>query len=234
MLKKALSATAAAGILLGLTVPISAVYASTPTNNKKVVTSAQTFPKMGPRKELLKESISTTTEGDWGGIEQLNIPQTKSQAEKDAEAKAAEEQAKREQQEQQSQQEVSRGATRQQLVEVPTTVSTTRQELVSYALQFQGIPYRYGGTTPAGWDCSGFTSYVYAHFGIALSHNSEAQRVGTEVSASQARPGDIMWKPGHVGIYLGNGLMVHASTPSTGTIVAPASYASFKYYSILD
>lgn len=65
-----------------------------------------------------------------------------------------------------------------------------------------------------------------------LPHQSEAQRAyGTLVSNPE--PGDLMWMPGHVGIYIGNGMMVHASTPSTGTIISPTSFATFQYYRIV-
>lgn len=204
--------------------------------------SVRTFPKRdaAARANLLVESnsVSAADDAEWGGVESLNVPQTKSQAEKDAEAaaqKAAEEAEKaRQRAAAQAAAEASRSQQRQAITAATVPTSANAQAVINYALQYLGTPYRYGGTTPAGWDCSGFTSYVYGHFGISLSHQSEAQRgVGTRVSAADAQPGDLMWKPGHVGIYLGNGMMVHASTPRTGTIVSSTSYASFEYYRIL-
>ncbi len=94
--------------------------------------------------------------------------------------------------------------------------------VANYALQFVGNPYVYGGSSlTGGTDCSGFVMSVYSAFGVGLPHQSGAQRgCGYGVSVSEAQPGDIMCYSGHVGIYIGNGQMVHASTPSTGIIVS--------------
>ena len=94
--------------------------------------------------------------------------------------------------------------------------------VANYALQFVGNPYVYGGSSlTGGTDCSGFVMSVYSHFGVGLPHQSGAQRgCGYGVSVGEAQPGDIMCYSGHVGIYIGNGQMVHASNPSTGIIVS--------------
>lgn len=94
--------------------------------------------------------------------------------------------------------------------------------VVAIARQYSGAPYVSGGTTPAGWDCSGFTSYVYAQAGVSLPRTSGAQlNAGYRVSASEARPGDLVWWPGHVGIYTGNGQHIAARNPSAGTAEGP-------------
>lgn len=105
-------------------------------------------------------------------------------------------------------------------------VSGSGQDVVNYALQFVGNPYVYGGTSLTnGADCSGFTMSVYAHFGISLPHSSSAQRsCGRGVSYSEAQPGDLICYEGHVAIYIGNGQIVHASTPSSGIKVSSATY----------
>jgi cell wall-associated NlpC family hydrolase len=87
--------------------------------------------------------------------------------------------------------------------------------ILAIASRYAGAPYRYGGTTPAGFDCSGYTSYVYAQVGIDLPRTSSAQRAATRrISRSEAVPGDLVFMPGHVGIYAGGGMMWDA--PRTG------------------
>lgn len=102
------------------------------------------------------------------------------------------------------------------------------KDAVNYAMKFVGNPYVYGGTSLTnGADCSGFTMGVYAKFGVSLPHSSSAQRsYGKGVSYSEAKPGDIICYSGHVAIYMGNGKIVHASTPSTGIKVSSATYKS--------
>lgn len=90
---------------------------------------------------------------------------------------------------------------------------------LSIAARYAGIAYRYGGTTPAGFDCSGFTSYVLAQVGVDLPRTSSAQRAATaRISRSEAVPGDLVFMPGHVGIYAGNGMMW--DSPRAGEDVA--------------
>ena len=99
--------------------------------------------------------------------------------------------------------------------------------VASYALQFVGNPYVYGGTSLTnGTDCSGFTMSVYRNFGVSLPHSSGAQRaVGYGVgSLAEAQPGDLICYSGHVGLYIGGGQIVHASTARTGIKVSNAGY----------
>ena len=92
--------------------------------------------------------------------------------------------------------------------------------IVSYALSFVGCSYVWGGASPSGFDCSGFTQYVYAQFGISMAHSSYAQEtMGTIVSAENAQPGDLVTWNGHAGIYIGNGQVVNAMSPSQGVAV---------------
>lgn len=112
-------------------------------------------------------------------------------------------------------------------------VSNVRVDLVSYALQFVGNRYVWGGTSLTnGVDCSGFTMQVMAKYGISLPHYSVAQaNCGTRINASEALPGDLFFysngsRINHVAIYIGNGQIVHASSPSTGIKISNAYYRS--------
>ena len=94
------------------------------------------------------------------------------------------------------------------------------RRVVGYAKRFIGVPYVWGGTSPHGFDCSGFVRYVYAHFGVSLPHSSYAQfGDGRRVGRSSLHPGDLVFFDGlgHVGLYIGNGRFIHA--PHTGTRV---------------
>lgn len=108
--------------------------------------------------------------------------------------------------------------------------------IVGYAEQFLGTPYVWGGTSPSGFDCSGFTQYVYAHFGVTINRTSEDQFAeGIPISQNDLQPGDLVffstYAPGatHVGVYAGNGLMVDAQ--DEGVSIAPlfGSYWGPKY-----
>ena len=102
--------------------------------------------------------------------------------------------------------------------------------VVSYGSQFVGNPYVYGGTSLTnGTDCSGFVMSVYSAFGVSLPHSSSALRsVGYGVSYDEMQPGDIVCYSGHVGIYAGNGQLLHASTYRTGI-----TYSNVNYKNIL-
>ena len=110
-------------------------------------------------------------------------------------------------------------------------VSDVRVSLVQYATQFVGNPYVWGGTSlTRGADCSGFVLSVFANYGISLPHSSGAQAgCGTKISASEAQPGDLFFygngsRINHVAIYIGNGQVVHASSPKSGIKISGAYY----------
>ena len=108
-----------------------------------------------------------------------------------------------------------------------TGESALGQSVASYACQFVGNPYVYGGTSLTnGADCSGFVMSVYANFGVSLPHSSSGDRsVGTAVDGlANAQPGDIICYSGHVAIYIGNGQIVHASTAKTGIKISDVNY----------
>ncbi len=102
--------------------------------------------------------------------------------------------------------------------------------VMAIASRYEGTPYRFGGTTPAGFDCSGFTSYVMARLGYDLPRTSGAQRGATRrIPRSEAVAGDLVFMPGHVGIYAGNGMMI--DSPRSGLSVSlRAVYSSSATY----
>ncbi|MBO0609131.1 C40 family peptidase [Myceligenerans salitolerans] len=92
--------------------------------------------------------------------------------------------------------------------------SAAGSAVLEVAMRYLGVPYVWGGSTPSGFDCSGFTSYVYAQVGVSLPRTSSEQRyAGTEVPFSQAQPGDLLWSPGHIAIYAGDGMQIEAPVP---------------------
>jgi cell wall-associated NlpC family hydrolase len=107
--------------------------------------------------------------------------------------------------------------------------STLGGQAVAIAEQYLGVPYVWGGASPAGFDCSGFVMYVYGQLGVSLSHYAAAQySAGPHVPESDLQPGDLVffYGLGHVGIYVGGGMFIHA--PHTGTVVSFASLASYQ------
>jgi peptidoglycan DL-endopeptidase CwlO len=100
--------------------------------------------------------------------------------------------------------------------------------VVGIAMQYLGIPYVYGGSTPAGFDCSGFVMYVFAQVGVSLPHNAAAQYgYGTPVDRSQLQAGDLVFFNGlgHNGIYIGGGSFIHS--PHTGDVVKISSLSGW-------
>ena len=109
---------------------------------------------------------------------------------------------------------------------------------VSIAYQYLGVPYVYGGASPSGFDCSGFTMYVYNQLGISLPHGATPQlKYGTYVSRSELQPGDLVffsdgsYPASHVGIYVGDDQFIHASSSSSNGYCVCVSSLNTNYYS---
>ncbi len=157
-------------------------------------------------------------------------------AKEEAERRAAEEAAKKAREKQRKEAEKSNGKKKPGSGAVSGGGNTnyvvsggsgTGSSVASYALQFVGNPYVYGGSSLTnGTDCSGFVMSVYRNFGVNLPHSSGGDRsVGRDVGGiGNAQAGDIVCYSGHVGIYIGGGQIVHASTPSSGIKVSNAGY----------
>lgn len=112
------------------------------------------------------------------------------------------------------------------------------RRVINSSLNYIGVPYVFGGTTPSGFDCSGFTRYVFANAGIYLPRTADAQfDAGMPISMGELQPGDLVffqtytWGASHVGIYLGDSQFVHASS-SRGVVVDSlnSSYWSSNYF----
>ena len=108
------------------------------------------------------------------------------------------------------------------------------KDVVAYAKNYLGVKYVYGGSSPKGFDCSGFTVYVFKHFGISLSRTATGQyKYGSSVSKSNLQTGDLVFFKGsgkaigHVGIYVGGGSFIHASSP--GDVVKITSLSDSYY-----
>ncbi|QZN86177.1 C40 family peptidase [Cellulomonas sp. C5510] len=116
---------------------------------------------------------------------------------------------------------VSRSAQRATAAAAPVEVaaaavpqSVAGNAVLEIAARYVGTPYVSGGTTPDGFDCSGFVSYVYAQLGISLPRTSSAIRdAGTVISAAEAQPGDLIWSPGHISIYAGGDQQIDSPRP---------------------
>ena len=218
---KTIISTSVAIIATGAMFACVAPFASADSAQTSAVVSSRSVPKASSvKKNLFAESTSTSVDENskWGGIETLDVPQTESQAEKEAAAAAA-----------------SRSEQRVSIPQVDLGKMTgTGAELASFSLTFQGYPYVAGGNTPAGWDCSGFVQYVFSQFGISLPRTSGAQAtVGTPVaSLADAKPGDILANGTHAAIYIGNGQVMNAMNPVQGTAVSDVSVFGGAGYSI--
>ena len=120
-----------------------------------------------------------------------------------------------------------------------TATSSKGEEVVAYAKKFLGYKYVYGGTTPSGFDCSGFTKYVYKNFGISINRTAQAQYSnGTAVSKENLKIGDLVMfgtsasNINHVGIYMGGNMFIHAANKNRGVTTDTLASGYYKTYYI--
>ncbi len=116
-------------------------------------------------------------------------------------------------------------------IQKSTNKTDLRTKLVNYALKFKGIPYVWGGTSlTRGVDCSGFTQSIYKSYGISISRTSRSQATGGKsISVKKIKKGDLVFyatkgRIDHVALYIGNGKVIHASTPKTGVRITSIYY----------
>lgn len=205
------ASTFAASTMVGMVAPIA--FADTeaePAARPEAVAPAVVAP------EAASASLATTAEGEWQ-FEAVTV-----EAESPAVAAPAVETAQTAQAAQTARADSSEAATEATYAEPAAAPAPAASGIVGIARSYAGSAYVYGGTSPAGFDCSGFTSYVYALAGISLPRSSGSQLyAGQQVSPAEAQPGDLVWWPGHVGIYTGNGQHIAARNPATGVMEGP-------------
>lgn len=214
------SPAAKAEALITQNAPIE-VDADVAADADTLATSEVTTEAPGPSEEELAAQAEAEAQAEQAAAEEAEA-QAQAQAEQAAaEAQAQAEQAAAEQAESQAAPAVSTEDDAE-LTAAPASSSVPQgvgSDAVAIGSNYLGTPYAWGGGAPGGFDCSGFVSYVYAQMGISLPHQSgDILNSGTVISASEARPGDILWWPGHVGIYAGNGQVLH-STPGPGVSI---------------
>ena len=231
-------ATAKAEALITQNTPIE-VDADVAADADTLATSEVTTEAPGPsEEELAAQAAAEQAQAEQAAAEQAAAEQAaaeqaaaeqaaaeQAQAEQAAAEQAAAEQAQAEQAAAEQAQAAPAVSTEDEAAEstaVPASSAVPQgvgSDAVAIGSNYLGTPYAWGGGAPGGFDCSGFVSYVYAQMGISLPHQSgDILNSGTVISASEARPGDILWWPGHVGIYAGDGQVLH-STPGPGVSI---------------
>lgn len=119
--------------------------------------------------------------------------------------------------------------------QVRDTTTVPSSGVVDIARQYVGVPYLWGGSTPAGFDCSGFVQHVFMQVGVELPRTADVQAgAGYEVSAAEARAGDLVWWPGHIGIYTGDSNHIAARSPGTLLHESPIHRANATFIRVFD
>ncbi|MGJ0907917.1 SH3 domain-containing protein [Clostridium botulinum] len=195
------------------------------TENEKKLVTMKSEKEQERKKSYEPVQTKSTEEAQRKATEEAQrkaAEEAQRKAAEEAQRKAAEE-AQRKESEVEASESQSKGQSN-----VSEKAPATHGDVTSYARQYLGTPYVYGGTSPSGFDCSGFVQYVYRNAaGISLPRTTYDQiGVGSRVSQDQLQPGDLVFPDaGHVGIYIGGGQMIHASKP--GDVVKISSVWAF-------
>lgn len=202
----------------------------------QVVVSKQEAEKAA--KEKAEKEAKEKAEREAREAEERAAQQAAEQAAREAEEQAAQQAQQAQQQAQQTAQSQVQ-QTQTPAPAQPATVelsSDSRTALVQYAKTFIGVPYVWGGTTPDGFDCSGFTSYVYRHaLGMEIGRNTYAQSdSGTHIALSELQPGDLIieYGVGHVAMYIGDGMQIDAPTPGQSVSIREVPYSYGAMYGL--
>ncbi|MGO1503748.1 MAG: C40 family peptidase [Brachybacterium sp.] len=175
--------------------------------------------EVGPTEEEIAAAEAAEREAAERAAEEQESEASAEPREDDG-ASRSEERSSRQDEDSSSQQESSSGESQQEQTEqsAPAPSASKGSSILSTARSGIGTPYVYGGTSTSGWDCSGFVQWVYAQHGINLPRGAAGQAAaGTVIPRSEARPGDLVYKPGHVGIYAGGNQFVDAGNSRVDT-----------------
>ena len=204
---------------------------------KKESTKKESKTEENITKESTKKETETSTEST--KAKETTAQETKL-ADNTTVEKSKKETTKKETTKQETESKKSKKETKEATVPVG---GDEREAIVAYAKQFLGNPYKYGGTSlTEGCDCSGFTMQVYSKFGYSIGRDSRTQSnaSGSSIDASSLKKGDLIFYASedtinHVGIYIGDGKIIHSSNARTGITISPANYRSpAKILNILD
>lgn len=203
---------ASGGLVMSMTLPASAAPAGAPADGAATVPSVDVTALTAETRAALATSpvVSVPTDAAWAfdapAITVTANPKPEPVPEPEPEPEPAVESTSR------SAARAAAPAPEAPSSNVPQSVAGNA--VLEIAARYVGVPYVSGGTTPDGFDCSGFTSYVYAQLGITLPRSSADQRyAGVVVSRADALPGDLIWSPGHIGIYAGGNTQIDAPRP---------------------
>lgn len=203
-------------------------------------TISVSLPEPEPEPEVVEEETTEVAQDDAAAAQEQApaAPEqrsTEQRADRSAERSSQQQDDSSQQQGQQEQQEQQPAPEEEKPAQQDNGISPGKGEsILATARSGIGVPYVYGGSSTSGWDCSGFVRWVYAQHGINLPHGASAQIAqGRWVPRSEARPGDLVYKPGHVGIYAGGNMFVDAGNARVGTSERQIYSGNWSFYRIV-